>query len=113
VPLGSLSGRSCAAADLNGDGRAEIIVSPPAAQTTRGKVAVYTYDPAQKKMIATGVEFIAYTYPYGANIAVADIDGTGKPVIVTAPGFGQQNPALVSSGSWTPRRWSAAGQPRC
>jgi len=110
VPFGSLNGVRVAAADLNGDGRAEIIVSPAGGSDNTGKVAVYSYDAVQKKMAATGIEFAAYTYGYGANIAVADIDGTGKPVIVTAPGFGRQNPALIklwkvdttpAVGSWT------------
>lgn len=46
-------------------------------------------------MVATGIDFVAYPFAFGANIAVADIDGNGKPVIVTAPGFGKQNPAQV------------------
>ena len=110
VPFGTLSGVRVAAADLNGDGRAEIIVSPAGSADNTGKVAVYTFDAGQKKMVSTGIEFTAYTYAYGANIVVADIDGTGKPVIVTAPGPGKQNPALVrlwkldvtpEVGSWT------------
>lgn len=110
VPFASLNGVRVAAADLDGDGRAEIIVSPAGGADNAGKVAVYTFDPAQKKMVSTGIEFTAYTYGYGGNIAVADIDGTGKPVIITAPGFGRQNPALVKLwkvdttpqvGSWT------------
>ena len=95
VPFGTLNGVRVAAADLNGDGSAEIIVSPAGGTENTGKVAVFAYDPAQKKMVATGIEFIASNYAYGANIAVADIEGTGKPVIVTAPGSGRQNPALV------------------
>jgi hypothetical protein len=95
VPFGSLNGVRVTAADLNGDGMAEIIVSPAGGADNAGKVAVYTYDAAQKKMAATGIEFTAYTHAYGANIAAADIDGTGKPVIVTAPGLGKQSPALV------------------
>jgi len=110
TPFGTLNGVRVATADLNGDGRAEIIVSPAGGAENTGKVAVYTLDLAQKKMVATGIDFTAYTYAYGSNIAVADIDGTGKPVIVTAPGFGKQNPALVKLwkldtapqvGSWT------------
>ena len=110
VPFGSLNGVRVAAADLNGDGLAEIIVSPAGGADNAGKVAVYTYDAARNKMAATGIEFSAYTYAYGANIAAADIDGTGKPVIVTAPGLGKQNPAMVklwkvdatpAVGGWT------------
>ncbi|MEK6743511.1 MAG: FG-GAP-like repeat-containing protein [Nitrospirota bacterium] len=110
VPFGTMNGVRVAAADLNGDGSAEIIVSPAGGADNAGKVSVYTFDAGSKKMVATGIEFTAYTYAYGANIAVADIDGTGKPVIVTAPGSGKQNPALVKLwkldttqqvGSWT------------
>ena len=110
TPFGTLHGVRVAAADLNGDGLAEIIVSPAGGSENTGKVAVYTYDAAKKKMVATGIEFKAYNSTYGANIAVADIDGTGKPVIVTAPGFGRQNRATVklwtvdtapAVGSWT------------
>ena len=110
VPFGSLNGVRVAAADFDGDGKAEIIVSPAGGADNAGKVAVYSYDPAQKKMIATGIEFTAYASMYGANVAVADVDGTGKPVIVTAPGPGKQNTALIrlwkvdttpAVGSWT------------
>jgi hypothetical protein len=110
VPFGTLNGVRVTAADLNGDGKAEIIVSPAGGSDKAGKVAVYTFDAGQKKMVATGIEFTAYAYAYGVNVAVADIDGTGMPVIVTAPGFGKQNPALVKLwkldttpqvGSWT------------
>jgi len=111
TPFGTLHGVRVAAADLNGDGSAEIIVSPAGGSENAGKVAVYTYDATQKKMVATGIEFKAYSnYTYGSNIAIADIDGTGKPVIVTAPGFGRQNRAMVrlwtvdttpAVGSWT------------
>jgi sugar lactone lactonase YvrE len=110
VPFATMNGVRVVAADLNGDGKAEIIASPAGGAGNTGKVTVYTYDTVNNKMIATGIEFDAYMYFYGANITAADIDGSGKPVIITAPGCGKQNPALIrvwtvdttpAVGSWT------------
>jgi sugar lactone lactonase YvrE len=111
MPFGTMSGARVVAADLDGDGKAEILVSPAGGSDNTGKIAVYAFDTEQKKVIPTGIEFTAYPYAYGANIAVADIDGSGKPVIITAPGFGKQNPALIKvwKVDTTPRigSWSA------
>ena len=110
VPLSSQNGARVAVADLDGDGQAEIIVAP--AGGTDSTVAVYSYDKNAKKMVSTGITFAAYSAAYtnGVNIAVADIEGIGRPQIVTAPGFGKQNPGLVRTwkvdatngmGNWT------------
>jgi len=110
TPFATLNGVRVVAADLDGDGKAEVIVAPAGGADNTGRIAAYAYDTVQNKMIATGIDFTAHTYPNGANIAVADIDGNGKPVIITAPGPGKQNPALIkvwkidttqSVGSWS------------
>jgi hypothetical protein len=62
-------------------------------------------------MVSTGIGFVAHPAPYGANVAVADLDGTGKASIVTAAGTGKRNPAIVKI--WKvetirPGNWSAS-----
>ncbi len=110
TPFGTLHGVRVAAADLAGDGKAEVIVSPAGGSENTGVVAVYAYDTTSGKMAPTGIELTASTNPYGANIAVADLDGNGKPYLLTAPGFGKGNPATVrvwkvdtsqGAGKWT------------
>jgi hypothetical protein len=58
-------------------------------------------NPAKVKILdaignATGVEFNANGYTYGATIASGDIDGDGAYEIITAPGPGIANPAEIS-----------------
>ena len=91
-----------AAADLNGDGRAEIIVE------NNGTVSVHAYNGAGG-MISTGVT-ISTLYQSGAAIASADTEGDGLPEIITAPAAGQKSSGPVkiwkidtmpAVGAWT------------
>lgn len=110
VPLGTLYGVRVAAADLDGDGMAEVIAAPAGGPENSGTVAVYTFDAASVKMVPTGIELAAFASFYGASVAGADIDGDGKAELVAAPGFARQNPGMVrvwkadtakGVGSWT------------
>ena len=95
VPFGTMGGVRVAAADLNGDGKAELIAATAGGTETVSKVAVYEYDASSVTMVPTGIEFAAFDLPMGANVAVADLDGNGKPYLVTAPGFARENAAEV------------------
>ncbi|MDA8099543.1 MAG: FG-GAP-like repeat-containing protein [Nitrospiraceae bacterium] len=107
TPFASQNGVQVAVADLNGDGKAEIIVAS-AGGADVGTVAVYTYDSATQAMVPTGISFAGFSN--GTNVAVADTEGDGRPEIVVAPGFSKQNAGTVriwksdvsgSVGSWT------------
>jgi len=58
---------------------------------TDSTVAVYSYDKNAKKMVSTGITFAAYSAAYtnGVNIAVADIEGIGRPQIRDCSGLRQ------------------------
>jgi hypothetical protein len=91
TPFGTLNGAGVAAADLNGDGKAEIIVCD-----NEGAIAVYTV--AGGRMTATGIELV------GTAAAAVDTAGDGRPEIVTVTAAGLQVWTVTSSaaaGSWT------------
>ncbi len=110
TPFDSLYGVNVAAADLNGDGKAELIVAPGPGPDNPATVRVFAYNSDTREMVPTGVEFTAFDYSYGANITVADTEGDRLPELITAPGPGIQNPAAVKiwkldttrpMGAWT------------
>jgi hypothetical protein len=110
TPFDSLYGVNVAAADLNGDGKVEIIVAPGPGRDNPATVRIFAYNSDTHEMAATGVEFTAYDYLYGANVAAADTEGDRLPELITAPGPGIQNPAAVKIwkldttkpvGAWT------------
>jgi len=99
-----------AAADLDGDGAAEIVVAPAGGSHNPGAVKVYAYNAVSRAMVKTGIDVTAHASVYGANVAAADIDGDGLPELVTAAGPGPKNAANVKvwtvgtakgMGSWT------------
>jgi hypothetical protein len=80
------SGLYVAGGDVDGDGKVDVITST---QTGGGKIRVFTLSGstwAQRR------SFTPYTssekVTTGAVVAVADVDGDGRPDIVTAPGAG-------------------------
>ena len=72
-----------AAADVNRNGRAEIITGPGA----NGGPHVRIFDPLAGRLVQ---EFFAYDRSFlgGVRLAVCDVVGDGRPDIVTAPGGG-------------------------
>lgn len=99
TPFGSFCGVNAAAADLDGNGAAEVIVAPGASpqcgDVNPGTVKVYAYNKAGGDMVPTGIEITAHQGFYGATVAAADTEGDWLPELVTAPGPGPDNPATV------------------
>lgn len=89
-------GVDVAAADLNGDGRAEIITAP--GRGTVPEVRIFTSSGRRLR------SFLAYarTFRGGVRVAAGDLGSTGRPTIVTAPGPG---------GGPHVRLFSAVGRP--
>lgn len=80
-----LNGYSVAAADLNLDGRAEIIVAP----RTRGRTVTVWKVTTDKKFVRTA-SFSSYpiTPTSGITLSTGDINGDGRPEILTTMGPG-------------------------
>lgn len=117
TPFSGVYGVNVAAADLNGDGIAEVIVASAGGAENPAAVKVYAYDKTANDnkgaMLPTGVEFTAYA-ALGANIAVADTEGNSNPHIITAPCYRNSDQAGDSVKIWAidtsngMGNWSAA-----
>jgi hypothetical protein len=114
TPFTTVCGVNVAAADLDGNGAAELIVAPGASyncgDVNPGTVKVYAFAKETNEMTPTGVEIKAHEGYYGASVAAADTEGDWLPELVTAPGPGPENPATVriwkldttqGIGAWT------------
>jgi hypothetical protein len=89
-PVSFTGGVFVAAADLNGDGRADIITGADAG----GGPDVEVFDGTNHGSLGG---FLAYAPAFsgGVRVAAGDIDGDGKPEIVTASGSGSTTEVKV------------------
>lgn len=86
VALDTKKGANVASGDFDGDGKDEIIVAAGSAPANAAQVKIFSYDTATFTIVETGVDITAFASKFGANIAVGDINGDGKPELIVAPG---------------------------
>jgi hypothetical protein len=101
---GLVPGASLAAGDLDGDGKAEIVLGggpttapwPPTSNGPDQQVAVYKADGTSEG------RFSAYPglFQGGVRVALADLDGDHRPELVTAPGPGMEPEIGIFSQQW-------------
>jgi hypothetical protein len=90
-------GANLAGGDVDGDGRAEIVVAPDVG--VRAPVSVFSRDSTSGQITQ-----LASFFPYGQRfmggvfVGVADVTGDGLAEIITAPGAGPQ-PLVVDTGT--------------
>jgi len=87
---------------IDGDGMAEILTGPGPGVVFGPQVRGWNYDGATVTPVS-GVNFFAYSgVLFGAQVSAADVDGDGMDEILTMPGPGPAQPALV-------RAWNVDG----
>jgi len=89
IAMSTLYGVNVAAADFDGDGKAEIVAGAGANSRNPAQVRVFTYNSGA--ISDTGINFNAFTVKGGVNIAAGDIDGDGIPELITAAGAQSSN----------------------
>ncbi|MFL5331060.1 MAG: FG-GAP-like repeat-containing protein [Gemmataceae bacterium] len=91
---GFVGGVNVAAADVNGDGKAEIITGAG----TGGGPHVRVFEASTGRILK---EFFAYDSKFsgGVNVAAADVTGDGKADVITGPGKGMQPLVRVFDGT--------------
>jgi hypothetical protein len=87
-------GVNVASADINGDGKADIVTAP----ASNGVPLVNVYDGASGRLIRS---FYAYTPNFhgGATVAAADVNDDGHADIITGTGFGGVPLVNIFSGT--------------
>jgi hypothetical protein len=87
-------GVQVASADINGDGKADIITAPGAG----GGPHIRIFSGADGSLLG---EYFAYSpgFTGGVNIAVGDVDGNGVPDVITGAGAGGGPHVRVFSGT--------------
>ena len=86
-----------ALADLHGDGREEVIVSPD--QGGGGRVTVFDLSGGQVRTMANFFGIDDANFRGGARVAASDVDGDGRDDIVVAAGFGGGPRVAIFNGS--------------
>ncbi len=88
-------GVNVACGDLDGDGIDEIITGVGPGPSFSTHVRAWNYDGSVISQMP-GINFFAYSnYRYGAVVAAADVDGDGIDELLTMPGPGPSNKALL------------------
>lgn len=85
---------STASADFDGNGVAEIVVGQGV--TTASAAYVRVFGNSNGTLVDTGVYFQAASTKNGVNVATGDVDGDGKPEIITAIAVGTVTGAQVT-----------------
>lgn len=86
IALDTKKGANVASGDFDGDGKDEIVVAAGSAPANAAQVKIFSFDTAISTVVETGVDITAFASKFGANIAVGDINGDGKPELIVAPG---------------------------
>ncbi len=103
---GYTGGLFVAAADIDGDGRSDVIVS--ADRGGGGRVTAYSFVNGRPQVIANFFGIEDANFRGGARVAAADVDGDGKPEIIVGAGFGGGPRVAIFDGATlttgTPRK---------
>ena len=106
--FGTMNGANVAAADFDGDGKAEIVAGAGTGSKNLPHVIIFSYVSAT--VMETGVNFEAFGTRGGVNVAAGDIDGDDVPELITAAGARASNSPEVRvwkiDTSGGPGHWS-------